>query len=148
MHLVPLFYSSYEQWHNEGAQCPGCQNSQVRMYSKPRLIRIRFDWRFFLVLAKNRVDVSSLTSSKYSDIGENHFKWTHLRPNSRLSQKHNEFIDVFSMVHKTSNRHIQLVMRNLEFIISHYLTAGLKWSGNGVSTPFVMWERRFHTFVH
>jgi len=27
------------------------------------------------------------------------------------------------MVHETSNRHIQLVMSSLKFIISHYLTA-------------------------
>jgi len=33
--------------------------------------------------------VSSLTSSKYWDIGENHLNWTHLRHNSRLSQKQN-----------------------------------------------------------
>ena len=36
--------------------------------------------------------ISSLTSSKCWDIGENHLNWTHLRPNSRLSQNQNEFI--------------------------------------------------------
>jgi len=36
--------------------------------------------------------VSSLTSSKYGDICENHLHWTHLRPNRRLSRKHSEFI--------------------------------------------------------
>jgi len=50
--------------------------------------------------------VSSLTSSKYLDIGENYLNTTHLRPNSRLSPKKNEFSDVFTMVQKTSNRHI------------------------------------------
>jgi len=59
--------------------------------------------------------VSSLTSSKYWNIGENHLNWTHLWPNSRLLQKHNEFIDVFKMVHQTSNCHIQAVMNNLKF---------------------------------
>jgi len=28
---------------------------------------------------------------------------------------------VFTIVHQTSNRHIQLVMSNLKFIFSHYL---------------------------
>jgi len=59
--------------------------------------------------------VSSLTSSKYWDIGENYINWTHLRPNSRLSHKQNKFSDVFTMVQKT-NRHIQAVMNNLKFI--------------------------------
>jgi len=69
---------------------------------------------------------SSLTSSessKYWYIGENHWNWTHLQPNNRLSQKHNEFIDVFTMVNQTSNRHIQAVMNNLKFIILDYLAA-------------------------
>jgi len=57
--------------------------------------------------------VSSLTSSKCGDIGENHLNWMHLRPSSRPSQKHSEFIDIFTMVHQTSNRHIQAVMNNL-----------------------------------
>ena len=48
--------------------------------------------------------VSSLTSSKYWDIGKNHRNWIHLWPNNRLSQKQNEFIDVFTMVHQTSDR--------------------------------------------
>jgi len=61
--------------------------------------------------------VSSLTSSKYLDIGENYLNTTHLRPNSRLSHKKNEFSDVFTMVQKTSNRRIQAVMNNLKFII-------------------------------
>ena len=61
--------------------------------------------------------VSNLTSSMYWDIGENYLSWTHLRPNSRLSQRQNEFIDVFTISHRTSNRHIQLVMKNLTFII-------------------------------
>ena len=69
------------------------------------------------------MDVSSLTSSKYWDIGENHLNWTHLRPNSRLSQKQNEFTDAFTMVHEVSDRHIQLVMNNLKFIILDYLAA-------------------------
>jgi len=67
--------------------------------------------------------VSSLTSSKYWDIGEICLNWAHFRPNSRLSQKQNEFIDVSAIVHQASNRHIQLVMNNLKFIISHYLAA-------------------------
>jgi len=55
--------------------------------------------------------VSSLTSFKYWDIGENHLNQTHLRLSSRLSQKQNIYIDVFTMVgvHQTSNRHIQAV---------------------------------------
>jgi len=65
--------------------------------------------------------VSSLTSSKYWDIGENYFNWRHLRPNSRLSLKQNVIIDVVTMVHQTSNRHIQAVMNNLEFISLDYL---------------------------
>jgi len=46
-----------------------------------------------------------------------------LRPNSGLSQKQNEFVDVFTMVHQTSNCHIQAVMKNLKFIILDYLAA-------------------------
>jgi len=64
--------------------------------------------------------LSSLTSSKYWDIGQNDLNWTHLRPNSRLSHKShklNEFCDVFTMVQKTSNRHIPAVINNLTFII-------------------------------
>jgi len=34
-----------------------------------------------------KVLVFRLTSSKCWDVGENHLNWTHLRPNSRLSQK-------------------------------------------------------------
>ena len=40
--------------------------------------------------------VSSLTSSKWWDIVENHLNRAHLRPNSRLSQKQIEFIAVFT----------------------------------------------------
>ena len=39
---------------------------------------------------------------------------TYLQPNSRLSQKQNEFIDLFTMVHQTSNRRIQAVMTNVK----------------------------------
>jgi len=67
--------------------------------------------------------VSSLTSSKYWGIGENYLNRTHLRPNRRLSQKQNQFSDVFTMVQKSSNRHIQAVVNNLKFIILGYLTA-------------------------
>jgi len=61
--------------------------------------------------------VSSQTSSMYCDTVENHLDWTHLRPNSRLSLKQKEFIDVFTMVHQTSTRHMQAVMNILKFII-------------------------------
>jgi len=47
--------------------------------------------------------------------------------NGRFSQKQNEFIDVFTVVHQVSNRHIQAVMNNLKSIISDYL--GSKKSG-------------------
>jgi len=66
---------------------------------------------------------SSLTSSKYWDIGKNNLKWAHLRPNSGLSQKQNEFIYGYTMVHQTGNRPIQAVMNNLKFIILYYLVA-------------------------
>jgi len=46
----------------------------------------------------------------------------HLRPNSRLSLKRNEFSDVFTMVQNASNRHIQAVMNNLKFILLGHLT--------------------------
>jgi len=62
--------------------------------------------------------VSNLTSSKYWDIGENCLNWTHLRPNSRLSQKQNASIDAFTMVHQSSHRHIQAVM-NIEQSLVH-----------------------------
>jgi len=42
---------------------------------------------------------------------------------SRLSQKQNEFSDVFTMVQKTSNRHIQAFMNNHKLIILDYLAA-------------------------
>jgi len=64
--------------------------------------------------------VSSLTSSKYWDIGENYFNWTHSRPNSRLSQKRNEFM--YWQWYQTSNRHIQAIMNN-KFIILDSLAA-------------------------
>jgi len=66
---------------------------------------------------------SSLTSSKCGDVGENYLHLTHLRLNSRLSQKQNEFIDGFTMVHQTSNRRIQVVINNLKFKILDYLAA-------------------------
>ena len=65
---------------------------------------------------------SSLMSSKYWDIGKNHLDW-HLWPNSRLSQKQKEFIDVFTTVHKTSNRHLQQLWLILKFMILDYLAA-------------------------
>ena len=65
--------------------------------------------------------VSSLTSSKYWDLGENQWNWTHLWPNSKLSMKQNELIDVFTIAQLTSNRHIQAVISNLKFIILDYL---------------------------
>jgi len=37
-----------------------------------------------------------MTSSKYWDIVQNYLNWTHLRPNSRPSQKKNELSDVFT----------------------------------------------------
>jgi len=43
--------------------------------------------------------VSSLTSSKCGNIGENHFNWAKLQPNSKIPPKLNKFIDVFTMVH-------------------------------------------------
>jgi len=46
----------------------------------------------------------------------------HVRPNSRFSQKQNQFSDVFTMVQKTSNRRIQAVKNNLKWIILGYLT--------------------------
>jgi len=61
--------------------------------------------------------------------------WTHLRPNSRLSQKQDEHIDVFAMVHQTSNRHIQLVMNNLKFIILDYFP--------GKKSGILEWRREF-----
>jgi len=66
--------------------------------------------------------VSSLTSSKYWDIGENHltehiydqtanFHWSTTNSLMYLQYmyKQNEFVDVLT----TSNRHIQAVMNNL-----------------------------------
>ena len=67
--------------------------------------------------------VFSLTSSKFWDIGENHRNSTHLRPNSTLSQKQNEFIDAFTMVHQISDRRMQAIMNNLQLIIFDYLAA-------------------------
>jgi len=46
----------------------------------------------------------------------------HVRPNSRFSQKQNQFSDVFTMVQKTSNRRIQAVKNNLKWMILGYLT--------------------------
>ena len=66
---------------------------------------------------------TSLTSFRYWDIGENRLNWVHLRHNRRFSQKQNDFIDVFTMVHHISDRHIQAVMNNLKFIILDYLAA-------------------------
>ena len=71
--------------------------------------------------------VCNLTESKYWDIGENYLNWTHLRPNNILSQKQNEFIDAFTMVHQSSYCHIQAVMNNLKFIILYYLAAKKSW---------------------
>jgi len=65
--------------------------------------------------------VSSLTSFRYWDIGENRWNWEHLRHNNRFSQTQYEFTDVFAMVHQISNRHIQAVMNNLKFITLDYL---------------------------
>jgi len=45
------------------------------------------------------------------------------RPHSRFSQKQNEFIDEFTVVHQTNNRQVQAVMNNLKFIILDYLAA-------------------------
>ena len=67
--------------------------------------------------------VFSLTSSEFRDIGENHRNLTHLRPNSRLLRKKNEFINAFTMVHQISNRHMQAVTNNLKFIILDCLAA-------------------------
>jgi len=66
----------------------------VDHYSKPWLIRIRFDQRFYPFRRRSGLTedvVSCLTSSRYWDIGENYLNWTHLRPNSRLSQKQKKF---------------------------------------------------------
>jgi len=79
--------------------------------------------------------IYSLTSLKYWDISKNNLDWIHLRPNSRLSRKQKEFIDVFAMVHQTSNRHIQAVINNLKFIILDYLTAN--------KSGFLDWRRDF-----
>ena len=46
--------------------------------------------------------VFNLTASKYWDIGENYLNWIYLRLNSRLSQKQDEFIDAFTVVHQSS----------------------------------------------
>jgi len=67
-------------------------------------------------------------SSKYCDIGENNLNWTHLRTNSRLSQKQNEIIDAFTMVNQSSYRHIQAVINNLKRIILDYLAAKKFWT--------------------
>jgi len=95
------------------------------MYSEPRSIRIRFHRRFSSVWAKIRIIRRWLFRAWHhlcTEIsGENYLNRTHLRPNSRLSQKQNEFIKIYTMVHQTSNRHIQLVIRNLKFIILHDL---------------------------
>ena len=61
---------------------------------------------------KSRRLCSRLTSSKYWGIADNHLNWAHLRPNNRLSQKQSEFIDVFAMVHQTSNLHIKEDFKN------------------------------------
>jgi len=84
---------------------------------------------------KPKMDVSSLTLSKYWDIGENYLNSTHLRHNSRLSQKQNEFVHVFTMVQPTNNNHVQEVMNNLKCIILDYLAA--KKSG------ILNWHRDF-----
>ena len=72
---------------------------------------------------------SGLMSFQYWDISENHSTWTHLWHNSIFLQKQNEFIDVFTMVHQTSNCHIQEVMNNLKFIILDYLAVKIWDSG-------------------
>jgi len=61
--------------------------------------------------------VSSLTSSKYCNIGEKSLKLNTLTTQQQTLLKQNEFIDVFTMVHQTSNNYIQAVMNNLKFII-------------------------------
>jgi len=89
--------------------------------------------------------VSSLMSSKFWDIGENHRNWTHLRPNRRLSQKQNEFVDAFTMVHHTSNCYMQAVMNKLKFINLDYVATKksgiLDWrryfSDWFISKPFI-----------
>ena len=58
-----------------------------------------------------------------ADIVENCLNWTHLRHNSRLSQKQNEFFDAFIMAHQSSYRHIQAVMNNFKLIVLDYLAA-------------------------
>jgi len=80
--------------------------------------------------------VSSLTSFRYWDIVENRLNWTRLRHNSRFSQEQNEFIDVFTMVYQTSNRHIQAVMNNLKVIILDYLAAK--------KSRILDWRRHFY----
>jgi len=56
-----------------------------------------------------RISITKISNpfntTKYWDIGKNHLGWTHLRPTAccRLSQNQNEFIDVFTTVHKISN---------------------------------------------
>jgi len=67
--------------------------------------------------------VSSLVSSTYWDIGENHLDWTHVWPNTKLLLKQNEFIDVNTMLYQTSHHHIQAVVNNLKFINLDYLAA-------------------------
>jgi len=63
----------------------------------------------------------------------------HLGPNSGLSQKQNELIDGFTMVHQTSNCHIQAVMNNLKFIILDYLAVrqcgSLDWQRDSATGP-------------
>jgi len=67
-------------------------------FSKPRLIRIR-STIFFRFRRRSGLtdDVSSLASSKFWYIGENHFNCTHSRPSSRLSQNQNEFTNAFTL---------------------------------------------------
>jgi len=50
-----------------------------------------------------------------------------LRSNSRLSQKQNVIIDAFTMMHRSSYRHNQAVMNNLQLIILDYLAAKKSW---------------------
>jgi len=85
--------------------------------------------------------VSGLTSSKYWDIGENCLSWTSLQLYSRLLQKQNEFIDVLTMIHQTSNRHIQTVMNNLKFIILNWRRDFCDWSISSHSIWKVMLSR-------
>jgi len=42
-------------------------------------------------------------------------------------QKQNYYIDAFTTVHHTSNRHIQAVKKNLKLLILDYLAAKKSW---------------------